>query len=90
MSLIASAFKNGTIKILDIFTGEILQNLEGHTSIVNSICFSSDENKIVSCSDDKTIKIWDVYTGELINTLTGHTDSVISVCFSNEIEGSYI
>ncbi|KLO19719.1 WD40 repeat-like protein [Schizopora paradoxa] len=34
--------------------------LEGHESRVTAIAFSSDNNKIISASDDRTIRLWDV------------------------------
>jgi hypothetical protein len=56
--------------------------LEGHTNLVNSVCFCPDNTKICSGSNDNTVKIWDAKRGECITTLSGHTNSVNSVCFS--------
>ena len=51
---------------------------------VCSVCFSTDNKRIVSGSNDASIKIWDAVTGALIKTLNGHTGSVDSVCFSSD------
>jgi WD40 repeat protein len=45
----------------------------GHQDIVNSVCFSVDNKKLVSSSNDMTIKIWDAETGfSIIKTLFGY------------------
>jgi WD40 repeat protein len=57
--------------------------IEGHTSWINSVKFSTDGKQIVSGSHDYTICVWDAETGQLIaGPLTGHTHRVHSVAFS--------
>ncbi|MEH2004848.1 AAA-like domain-containing protein, partial [Nostoc sp.] len=56
--------------------------LEGHSSLVNSVVFSPDGKTLASASADKTIKLWNRETGKEITTLTGHSSLVNSVVFS--------
>ena len=53
--------------------GALLQILEGHTSLVTSVAFSSDSKQVVSRSWGDTVLLWDVATGALLQTLEGHT-----------------
>ena len=53
--------------------------LSGHSSYVNSVCYSPDGKTLASGSNDKTVRIWDVMSGECVHVLNGHSDSVRSV-----------
>ena len=55
--------------------------LEGHTSEVNDVSFSSDGSLIASGSADNTIKLWQS-DGKLLRTFTGHSKKVNSIDFS--------
>ena len=51
----------------------MLQTLEGHVGIVNSVAFSPNGKQIVSGSDDRTIRRWDAATGQqILPALKGH------------------
>lgn len=41
--------------------------LDGHTSSVNSVRWTSDGEYAVSCSNDKTIKLWNPLTSNFID-----------------------
>ncbi|RKU23919.1 hypothetical protein C6499_17600 [Candidatus Poribacteria bacterium] len=81
------------IRLWNTNTGELIKTLIGHTSVVNSVVFSSDGNTIASgsghwmgyegkASAGEEVRLWNANTGELIKTLTGHKDVVSSVAFS--------
>ncbi|WP_425218325.1 AAA-like domain-containing protein, partial [Tumidithrix helvetica] len=55
--------------------------LQGHTSPVNNVNFSSDGSKIVTASDDKTARVWDLQGNQIVE-LKGHTNTVKSANFS--------
>ncbi|OCK72914.1 hypothetical protein K432DRAFT_263377, partial [Lepidopterella palustris CBS 459.81] len=59
-----------------------LQILEGHSSSVRAVAFSSDGKQLVSGSDDKTVRVWDAATGATLQILEGHSSYVNAVTFS--------
>ena len=76
------------MKIWDIKSGKIIQNLEKHKESVYCVRFSRSGNYLASCSRDKTIMIWDTRVVneniEMINHLQGHSKVVTSIDFSND------
>ncbi|KIJ11355.1 hypothetical protein PAXINDRAFT_84670 [Paxillus involutus ATCC 200175] len=61
-----------------------LQVFEGHENWVRCACFyESDENKLVSGSDDKTLRIWDRKTGA-VEVLRGHNSGVQDLDISRD------
>ncbi|MBD3189391.1 MAG: DUF4062 domain-containing protein [Candidatus Heimdallarchaeota archaeon] len=80
---ILTASRDGTLKLWDISTGELLQKLEGHTQGVTACAFSPDGTKVLSGSGDFNagkgrLKLWDIATGEELKTLEGH--STVKAC----------
>jgi WD40 repeat protein len=84
--LLASGSDDGTIKLWEVATGNLVRTLTGNDP-VGSIAFSPDGRFLAADSEDAgnyadNIQIWDVNTGQVVRTLTGHTSSVDSVAFS--------
>ncbi|HEX5270039.1 MAG TPA: hypothetical protein VFW33_06120, partial [Gemmataceae bacterium] len=69
-------------KVWDAATGQVVQNLTGHSALVAGVCFSPDGRRLATASQDETVKLWDTATGQEALTLKGHTGMVTSVCFS--------
>ena len=75
-----------SILVWDSQNGRLaLKIFEGHSKLVESICYLPDGNIIVSGSRDKGISIWDALCSTLLQTLP---DQVISVKYSHD--GLYI
>ncbi|MBI4852707.1 MAG: SUMF1/EgtB/PvdO family nonheme iron enzyme [Acidobacteria bacterium] len=81
-SLVATASKDKTARLWQVWNGKELFNLKGHEDIVTSVNFSSDGKFLVTASLDKTAKVWDVFNGGLLFTLSGHTDGLNKALFS--------
>ncbi len=70
---LASASRDGTIRLWDPQTAELKTLLIGHTEPVNGIVFSPDGQTLASASRDTTIRLWNPHNGQLKTTLRAHT-----------------
>jgi len=66
---IISAGKDGTLKVWDIGSKNLLKTLDGQNGEVNTIQFSG--NRVVSGGSDNCIKVWDLKKGNRLYTLLG-------------------
>jgi len=55
---------NGTIKVCNIYTGEIIHTLTGHQNMISSLTFSLNGTMIASSSSDGTARLWNLTTGK--------------------------
>lgn len=71
-----------TCKIWDTNSGNELQSLEGHKSVVYCLAFNNPfGDRVATGSFDKTAKVWDVDTGKMIKTLFGHQQEIVCLSF---------
>jgi eukaryotic-like serine/threonine-protein kinase len=78
---LASACRDGTVKVWDARTGkEEALDLKGHKGNATSVCFSPDGTLLASASWGN-VKVWDAGTGREVRTLEP-ADWFTSVCFS--------
>ena len=78
----AAAGADGTVRVWDAATGEVIQTLEGHDGSVLAVAFSPDGRTIASSGRDGTIRIWDPASGDELRSLEGHDGAVFGVAFS--------
>ncbi|MCA9875801.1 MAG: hypothetical protein KC441_19150, partial [Anaerolineales bacterium] len=79
---LATAGADGTARIWDLGSGDLLRTLSGHAGPVLSVAFSPDGARLATTSVDRTAKLWNTQTGQVLRTLLGHTAPVNSVVFS--------
>ena len=70
---IATASQDGSAKLWDAETGQLLVTYIGHKKQVHDIFFLQNGKKIITTSGysmgDGTTKVWDTYTGKLLYSL---------------------
>ena len=69
--LLATASRDGTVKLWDLATGEVEATLGGDLDGVWAVAFSPD-GRLLAVSAGKTVKLWDVVTGG--ERVTLHSD----------------
>jgi WD40 repeat protein len=69
-SKIITSSSDKSIKIWSTESGECIQTLSGHTSLVSSLIISNDKKYLISGSWDRTIKVWNIENDfECVQTL---------------------
>jgi WD40 repeat protein len=80
-SLLASASRDGTIRLWDVYTASERAILSGHTDRVLDVAYSPDGSRVASASWDGTIRLWDVGSGAQIGSFN-HGAPASYVAFS--------
>src|SRR5207245_2508623 len=75
---LASGELDGTVRIWDLATDQVLHTLRGHTQIVSSLAFSADGKRLTSVGVEGTMMQWDADTGRLRRALPGHLGQVLT------------
>jgi WD40 repeat protein len=83
-TMLASASRDGTVRLWDPAMGAHKQTLKGHDGPVYSVAFSQDGTMLASASGDGTVQLWDPATGTHKQTLKGYNELVFSVAFSQD------
>lgn len=76
------------VKIWNIETGTLVNELEGHTDTILSITYSPDGRYIASGSRDGTVRLWCALTGKEIKKFFGHKYGTVVSAFS--INGKFL
>ena len=88
---VLSANGERVLKVWNLDSGQVVQELRGHTEVIFSAAFSPDGRRVYSTSggkeayvngSDSEIRVWDLATGSQIGKLEGHAGIVRSVAVS--------
>jgi WD40 repeat protein len=77
--LLASAGTEGTTRLWDVATGQVVCTLRGNGCY--EVTFSPDGSLLATAGCDRTVKLWEVASRRLVRTLP-HGGEVVSVTFS--------
>jgi len=62
--------QDNLLSVQDLWSGEELLTLQGHTGSVTTIAIMTDGKRALSGSNDATLRLWDLSTGENLRTIT--------------------
>jgi len=71
------------VRIFEQSSGRLIRALEGHTSGISAVAYSSDGRHVLSGSWDRTAKLWDAETGKVVRNFE-HGPFVLSVAISRD------
>ncbi|MCY7323671.1 MAG: caspase family protein [Phormidesmis sp. CAN_BIN36] len=82
--LLASASRDGTIKLWRLDRNTPIQTLQGHKGWINSIRFSPNGKILVSAGEDGAVKFWQIdnKNNRLLKSFVGHRDRITAITFS--------
>jgi RNA polymerase sigma factor (sigma-70 family) len=80
-TLLATASKDGTVRLWNAKTGKPVASLGGHEGDVHWVAFSADGKLLATAGKDRTVRIWDPATENEQRSMT-HTDPVNGVAFT--------
>ena len=79
---VASGSRDGSIKLWNVRTGQVVDTIDGQSGTVWSIAFSPDGSTLASGGLDHSVRLWETATRRLLVTLRGHTGPVHGLAFS--------
>ncbi len=79
---VASGGDDGTLRLWDAATGQVLRVMGGHAEWVLNVAFSPDGRHIASGGLDGTLRLWDAATGQTLRVMEGHAELTEGVAFS--------
>lgn len=74
--LLVAGDEQGSVKLFDTSSKNVLRLFKGHKAPVHRVNFTSDLLHIASFSDDKTVKLWDVAGEKAVHTFAEHQDYI--------------
>eukprot|EP00750_Incisomonas_marina_P006432 INCI14550.2.p1 GENE.INCI14550.2~~INCI14550.2.p1 ORF type:complete len:1278 (-),score=175.31 INCI14550.2:2597-6430(-) len=81
-TLVVTGGRDTVVRVWDLSTGALQQELRGHLKAVTSVAFSADGDIVASGSVDKSARLWSLKGGTLLREFNGHDLGVTAVAFS--------
>ena len=79
---LASGAADKMARLIDLSTGKVVRNLEGHTHHVLGVAWSLDGRTLATAGADNLVKIWDTSTGSRRKNIEGYEKEVTAIRFT--------
>jgi WD40 repeat protein len=73
---LASASRDGTVRLWAVEDGQALGVLRGHEGRVNAVVLSEADSRVVSAGEDRTVRDWGLNSRELVRSYASHAGAV--------------
>ncbi|MEM6450653.1 MAG: caspase family protein [Cyanobacteria bacterium P01_D01_bin.105] len=83
---LATASRDGLIKLWNISNGGLIRTLSGHQGWANTVSWHPDGQQLASGGEDKKLKVWDTASGQMLWEKDSHRVRVSSVDWSQSSE----
>ncbi|KAL5513198.1 RSA4 [Sanghuangporus vaninii] len=85
---LASASKDGTVRVWNAVSRKLEYTLGGHTASVNCVLWGGGgvggKGVLYTASSDQTVKVWDPHGGRLLHTLKEHAHWVTTLALNTD------
>jgi WD40 repeat protein len=78
---LASGAADKMARVIDLATGKVVRNLEGHTHHVLGVAWSLDGRTLATAGADNLVKVWDFPTGTRRKNIEGYEKEVTAIHF---------
>jgi WD40 repeat protein len=78
---LASGAADKFVKVIELGTGKIVKQFEGHTHHVLGVSWNRNERTLASAGADNVVKIWDFVKGEKTKNIAGFDKEVTAISF---------
>jgi len=69
--LMIKAEPDNSVRIWEVASGKLVQELKGHTHTISSIDYAPDGRRIVTAGLDRTLRLWDAGSGAELDRIDG-------------------
>lgn len=83
-TLIASGDGKGTLRLINVATGEVQHSIQAHSCAITALFFSEKGNELVSVDCNGNIRFWDKENGSLLQEISTKEAEIVKIGFYDD------